>query len=256
MVENHSLLMRSVRRSKLLVGVGLLSLLALACGSGTTPPEGAELTASKPASEEPAGSDPAGSADSSGLSPVVPETADTEGSDDGQAAGDLSSRIVQLDPADGIPEPPPPSVHPVTIRIDAIGLSGARVDDVGVEPSGEMEVPPPLEVGWYRYGPAPGEGGSAVLAGHIASGGIDGAFRHLDRLEPGDRVTIGFEDGSDSDYEVIEMARYNKAELPKERIFTDQGETMITLITCGGAFDYEARSYEDNVVAYAVPVGS
>jgi hypothetical protein len=32
------------------------------------------------------------------------------------------------------------------------------------------------------------------------------------------------------------------------------GDSALVLITCGGDFDAEARSYEDNVVAYAAPV--
>ena len=164
------------------------------------------------------------------------------------------ARIVDLGSAAGIPEPPPASLHPVSIRIDKIGVNDASVIDVGVAPSGEMEVPPPLEVGWYQYGPAPGEQGSAVLAGHIASGGIDGAFRYLDRLEPGDRFTITFEDGTSRQFEVTDLVQYDKEDLPFDQIFTDEGQSRLALITCGGAFDYSARSYEDNIVAYAVPI--
>lgn len=236
--------MRSVWFSRTaLVVLGTLSLLITACGSSSSLPTQAAPVASN--------SEPQASPEQ-----VSPESAAPADPVAQQAApfSTLSDRIVDLGPADGIPEPPPPSLHPVSIRIDKIDVNDAVVIDVGVAPSGEMEVPPPLEVGWYQYGPAPGEQGSAVLAGHIASGGIDGAFRYLDRLEPGDRFTISFEDGSSRQFEVTDLQQYDKDDLPFGQIFTDEGQPRLALITCGGAFDYSARSYEDNIVAYAVPI--
>ncbi len=116
-----------------------------------------------------------------------------------------------------------------------------------------MTVPPPLDVGWYRYGPSPGEPGSAVLAGHIASGGIDGAFRHLDRLSAGDRIVIDFDDGSAEEFVVDELFQVDKTELPFDSVFARSGPSKLALITCGGPFDPAARSYEDNIVVTAVP---
>lgn len=143
---------------------------------------------------------------------------------------------------------------PTTISIERLELNETPVRAVGVENNGEMTVPPPLDVGWYRYGPTPGEAGSAVLAGHIASSGIPGAFRHLDRLEPGDLVTIGFDDGSSQTWVVDELVQVDKTDLPFDSLFARSGPSKIALITCGGEFDYDARSYEDNIVVTASPV--
>lgn len=226
-----------------LVAVGMISLLITACGSSSPLPSQAAPVASAPESQDTP-------------EQVSPESAAPADPVAQQAApfSTLSDRIVDLGPAAGIPEPPPASLHPVSVRIDKIGVNDAAVIDVGVAPSGEMEVPPPLEVGWYQHGPAPGEQGSAVLAGHIASGGVDGAFRYLDRLEPGDRFTISFEDGTTREFEVTDLQQYDKDDLPFDQVFSVEGEPRLALITCGGAFDYSARSYEDNIVAYAVPV--
>jgi hypothetical protein len=40
-----------------------------------------------------------------------------------------------------------------------------------------------------------------------------------------------------------------------DRIFAKDGDPVLTLITCGGDFNRSLRSYEDNVVTYAVPIG-
>ena len=63
-----------------------------------------------------------------------------------------------------------------------------------------------------------------------------------------------FEDGTSRQFEVTDLQQYDKDDLPFEQIFTDEGQPRLALITCGGAFDYSARSYEDNIVAYAIPV--
>lgn len=145
-----------------------------------------------------------------------------------------------------------PARTPAGLTLASIGVVDAPVRPVGVEPNGEMEIPPAEEVGWYRFGAAPGEG-SAVLAAHIAYDGVDGVFRRLDRLAPGDEVAVRFDDGTEVAYRVRELATYDKDELP-DAVFDRDGPDQLVLITCGGDFNPALRSYESNVVAYADPV--
>ena len=133
----------------------------------------------------------------------------------------------EYDPAEH--EAPTRTVAALTLP--AIGVASATVRPVGVEPNGEMEIPPADEVGWYRYGAAPGEG-SAVLAAHIAYDGVDGVFRRLDRLAPGDEVEVRFDDGTALRYRVRALATYDKDELPDE-VFDRDGPDQLVLITCG-----------------------
>jgi LPXTG-site transpeptidase (sortase) family protein len=143
--------------------------------------------------------------------------------------------------------------QPTWVDIDSIGVAGAGVRDVGVQTNGEMEIPGASEIGWYRWSSSPGGAGSAVLAAHIAYNGTDGVFRHLDDLDVGALVTIGYDDGSVREFEIIESSQYDKDELPFNRVFAKDGDPVVTLITCGGTFNQTLRSYDDNVVAYAVP---
>jgi LPXTG-site transpeptidase (sortase) family protein len=145
-----------------------------------------------------------------------------------------------------------PARTPAGLSVTSIGIVDAPVRPVGVEPNGEMEIPPADEVGWYRFGAAPGEG-SAVLAAHIAYDGVDGVFRRLDRLAPGDEVTVRFDDGAELTYRVRELATYDKDELP-DAVFDRGGPDQLVIITCSGDFNPTLRSYESNVVAYADPV--
>jgi LPXTG-site transpeptidase (sortase) family protein len=143
---------------------------------------------------------------------------------------------------------------PTSISIEGIGVSNAPVLDVGVEEDGDMEIPGANDVGWYRFNPTPGEAGSAVLAAHISFDGDPGVFRYLDEAQVGDRVVIEYDDQSAAEFMIVELAQYDKDELPKQRVFAKDGDPVLTLITCGGDFNRSLRSYEDNVVAYAIPV--
>lgn len=150
------------------------------------------------------------------------------------------------------------SPQPVSIRIDAIGAD-APINPYGInERTGQMDVPSSVrEVAWYRYGPSPGEPGSAVLAAHVdlKSQG-PGVFFKLRQLGPGDEVTIEFDDGSAQVFVVEARTVYHKEELPTASIFSRDGPSILTLITCGGGFSEADERYDSNVVVYAVPVGT
>jgi sortase (surface protein transpeptidase) len=148
--------------------------------------------------------------------------------------------------------PPLPEV-PATLSIPSLGV-GAEVIPVGVEPNGEMEVPPASQAGWYLHGPRPGEvDGTAVIAAHVDYNGQRGAFFDLRSIAVGSEVSVTDQAGAVHRYVVTERYQVDKDELPIEQIFVADGPPGLTLITCGGAFDSGARSYNDNIVVRAVP---
>ena len=155
-----------------------------------------------------------------------------------------------FDPTD-VPAPPTP---PVSLSIEGIPIADAPIIGVGVEPSGEMEIPGTREVGWYRFGPSPRDEGSSVLAAHIAFNGRDGIFRRLASVELGAIVTINYADGTTTQHVVTEIAQYRKENLPFERVFSKTGPATLTLITCGGDFNRSLNAYDDNIVVYARPL--
>ncbi len=143
---------------------------------------------------------------------------------------------------------------PVSIEIDSINVGNATVIPVGVNPDDlSFEVPPADQVGWYEFGSAPGEAGTAVLAAHIAYNGVDGVFRNLADVEVGSVVTIGFDDGSSRPFRIEQVVEYIKQDLP-ESLFARDGAERLALITCGGNFNYQLVSYESNTVAVAVAI--
>lgn len=145
---------------------------------------------------------------------------------------------------------------PVGLRIDSLDVD-APVEAYGVnERTGQMAVPDNVtDVGWYRFGPSPGEPGSAVMAAHVdlASSG-PGVFFDLETLDEGDRIEVLHADGTETPFLVVARVKYQKDELPLDVIFSREGPAVLTLITCGGAFNSEISRYDSNVVVYAVPL--
>src|SRR4051812_9773607 len=89
-----------------------------------------------------------------------------------------------------------PMSEPVRLTIDKIGVD-ASVVPVGVKPdTNVVQVPGIADAGWYRYGPTPGQAGSAVLVGHVDGRGSPGVFWRLRDLVPGDEITVRSADGT------------------------------------------------------------
>lgn len=149
-----------------------------------------------------------------------------------------------------------PESEPVHLRIPSIGVDSELID-LGLQQDGTLEVPPDGRVaGWYTKAPTPGEIGPAVIAAHVDWNGERGVFYELDELQPGDEVFVERQDGTVALFQVTHVEQHPKDDFPTEAVYGDIDHAGLRLITCGGEFDERARSYEDNVIAFARLVGS
>lgn len=154
------------------------------------------------------------------------------------------------------PATPLAASRPLRLRVPSIGVSTELVD-LGLRADRTLEVPPgAFPAGWYTGGPAPGELGPAVLAGHVDYGGRAGVFADLADLEPGAEVVVERQDGSAAVFRVTRVDRVGKAAFPTSAVYGDLDHAGLRLITCGGDFSRRTGSYEDNVIAYAELVRS
>jgi sortase (surface protein transpeptidase) len=143
------------------------------------------------------------------------------------------------------------------VRLEVPRLAvAAPVDATGVAADGQAEVPENANrVGWYRFGPAPGEAGATVIVGHVDSRKYGkGALYPLRESRVGDEVFMGVEGGSVMGYRVVDVTRYDKVTLPAEELFKRTGDPVLHIITCGGPYVPSLGGYQQNLVVTAVPV--
>jgi sortase (surface protein transpeptidase) len=149
-----------------------------------------------------------------------------------------------------------------TINVDApIGRSLVDAGGQLANPLG------PTDVVWYDFGSrkdlggAPGAGKNAVFAGHVDRSGLveyananysgPGVFFFLDRLTPGDVVEVTT-NGKTLRYAVV-WAKQVPAETNWNELFSsDVLGDSITIVTCGGDFDYDTHEYKHRLVVRAV----
>jgi hypothetical protein len=141
--------------------------------------------------------------------------------------------------------------RPVRVLIPAIGVN-SELMNLGLQADGTLQVPSTgFPAGWFTGGPTPGEVGPAVLAGHVDWGGSPGVFYRLRDLVPGDDITVTRQDGSTAVFRVQQVKRFAKDAFPTRAVYGNLDHAGLRVITCGGAFDHGARSYVDDIVAFA-----
>ncbi|MES2953746.1 MAG: class F sortase [Patescibacteria group bacterium] len=141
---------------------------------------------------------------------------------------------------------------PIRLVVPSLSVD-ANIQQVGITVSGAMATPKGFsDVGWYKYGPLPGDQGSSVMAGHFddALGG-DGVFKHLADLSEGDLVVVVFDDGSTREFKVREkkMVPYQSADAESVFLARDGG-SHLNLVTCGGTWVRGSRTYSERLIVF------
>ena len=144
-----------------------------------------------------------------------------------------------------------PAVPPVRIEIPKLGVS-AGVDELGLNDDRSLEVPTDYgRTGWYTGLEAPGQTGTAVIAGHYDSRTGPAVFFRLSELAPGDEISVALADGRVVPFVVERSEQYRKNQFPTIAVYSPTDRPTLRLITCGGSFDRRKGHYRDNVVVYA-----
>ncbi|GIF18461.1 hypothetical protein BJ973_008581 [Actinoplanes tereljensis] len=139
---------------------------------------------------------------------------------------------------------------PTRVRVSAIGLDSA-LETLHVA-KGVLVAPKRFDrAGWYSEGTAPGDVGPAVIAGHVDSKAGPAIFYRLRELTAGDKIEV-VRGGVVLKFVVTRTAWYPKKSFPTDQVYGPTPDRQLRLITCGGVFDHRLRSYQDNLVVYAV----
>lgn len=131
---------------------------------------------------------------------------------------------------------------PLRLIIPAIGVD-AKIQSVGVNTKGEMEVPSNIvDVGWFELGTRPGEVGSAVIAGHLnGENGEDGVFANLDKLKQGDLIYI-----KSLTFRVFKTQTYDSGYA--DEVFSKNDGIYLNLVTCKGLWNRLKKDYNKRLV--------
>lgn len=203
------------------------------------------------------------------IASTSPTTGPTTGQTTGPTVGSTIGPSTRPDDKPGAPTTPLPTPTPkttidgpvldrstpVAIDIPAIDVHSDLLN-LGLNKDRTVEVPPlddpDSKAGWYRYSPTPGELGPAIILGHVDSAKYGpGIFFELGALKKGDEISVRRKDGSVAVFRVDDNVRYPKSQFPTKKVYGNLNHAGLRLITCGGTFDFSARSYEDNIVVYA-----
>jgi sortase (surface protein transpeptidase) len=148
---------------------------------------------------------------------------------------------------------------PTQLEIPAIGVSSSLLH-LGLNPDHTVQVPPlakDSKAGWYTGSPTPGELGPSVILGHVDSAEYGpGVFFKLGALHRGDTVDVTRTDSTVAVFRVDRVASFPKDHFPTLEVYGNTDDAQLRLITCGGKFDFTARSYESNIVVFASLVSS
>ena len=146
---------------------------------------------------------------------------------------------------------------PTRLEVPALGID-VVVQPAGLDGQGRMGLfDDPAIAAWYRFGPAPASAaGSTVIAAHVDSLEYDVLpFARLRDAAPGTEVVVTDAAGTRHAYAVQSLQVIEKADVDWDAAFDRSGAPRLTLVTCGGEFDYEQRRYLSNLVVTATPVG-
>lgn len=144
-----------------------------------------------------------------------------------------------------------PASRPIELDIPAIGVHSELLD-LGLNKDGTLEVPgKPLQAGWYRNFPAPGQVGPSVILGHVDSYATGPAvFYKLGALHPHEQVTVTRADHGTAVFTIDAVRSYAKKTFPTLAVYGNTSDPELRLITCSDG-NAHTHSYDGNTIVFA-----
>lgn len=141
---------------------------------------------------------------------------------------------------------------PRKITIPAIDVDSC-IQKVGVDQNKAIAAPTNIHfAGWYIDSSPPGDEGVSVIDGHVSGVYTQGIFSKLHTLKEKDKITIEQGDGAKYIFQVNDVKSYSVDDV-MEHLFTPLNgvKSQLNLITCGGKYDQQTKTYEKRVVVRA-----
>jgi len=148
-----------------------------------------------------------------------------------------------------------PAAHPRELIIDKIGVN-ANIVPVGILKDGSLGAPGTAwDVGWYSKSSLPGTGSGALLIdGHVNDTlNHPGIFYSISTLQAGDEIKLERGDRQVFTYAVIKVERKPVEQVDMSSMLHsyESNKEGLNLITCGGTYNYQNKTYNDRILVYA-----
>jgi hypothetical protein len=141
---------------------------------------------------------------------------------------------------------------PVRLMIPTINVD-ASVQQIGQTPDGAIDVPDKTtDVGWYKFGPVPGQKGTAIIDAHFDnSNGFSAVFGQLRNLREEDKIIVKDSRGKSISFTVKNVRSFPVDQKVSEILSGDDGDAHLALITCNGIWDINKATYTERLVVFA-----
>lgn len=141
---------------------------------------------------------------------------------------------------------------PRIVSIPSIDSSGP-IQKIGVTKENAIAAPSNVHfAGWYTSSVKPGDVGLSIIDGHVSGKYVDGIFKRLGEVKPGDQITVEYGDKSQKTFEAVEIKTLPETESAHFLLSKQDGiGQQLNLITCGGKFDRATQKYADRVIVVA-----
>lgn len=170
-----------------------------------------------------------------------------------QANDAIGAKVIVANQINTIDAPLPEHLNAgISLKIPKINVD-AKIYSMGVTKDGAMESPSDSQdVGWFSFGPRPGENGSAVLAGHYGrwKNRDVSIFDNLHTLKPGDKLYVEDKDGVTITFIVRQLKTYDKDGDTSEVFAFDDGAPHLNIIACAGVYDENLKTYSNRLVVF------
>lgn len=141
---------------------------------------------------------------------------------------------------------------PKKIVYESLGID-SFIQNVGKDQNNEVAVPNNIHIaGWYVESAPIGQKGLSIIDGHVDGWTEKGIFTSLKDTNIGDLIHIYLGDGEKITYKVFEMNNVD-ANIAVNYLFSQSPRvtSQLNLITCGGKYNTETKSYENRIIVYA-----
>jgi hypothetical protein len=173
------------------------------------------------------------------------------------SAAPSGSSAPRSTPASPAPTSAPSGFVPERLVVPSLEIDAPLVPET-VDGDGALGLPEdPARLAWWRGVRAGVGAGSVLVAGHLDMSGYGwGPLARLVDLRPGDRAVLTGAGGVDATYVLRGVTTVHKRSLREAGFFGADGPERLVLVTCGGEYDPDLRSWDSNVIAVLDPVAA